>query len=206
MPRRIEGDLREIKWIDETKEVRPIESSPSVLVANLPFRERVQNEAEPCPKCGTKRVRREDPRLSEQPRSLRTEGPSRKKSRTDARMEETTKEKAKRHRRVSRRKIKEKENEDRMNNYLINFKRVVAKYRPSKNRYAINRELDPQEMEKIAIGYSQIVGLLLIKPKVGLRTVKIISMLDTSLYPLVYIFFHRNFNWNLRNDGDDSIV
>ena len=205
MPRRIDGDLREIKWIDETKEVRPIESSPSVLVANLPFRERVQNEAEPCPKCGTKRVRKEDPRSSEQPRSPRTEGPSRKKSRTDARMEETTKEKAKRHRRVSRRKIKERENEDRMNNYLINFKRVVAKYRPSKNRYAINRELDPQEMEKI-IGYSRIVGLPLIKPKVGLRTVKIISMLDTSLYSVLYIFFHRNFNWNLRNDGDDSIL
>ena len=154
MPRRIEGDLREIKWIDETKEVKPVESSPSFLVANLPFRERIQKEAEPCPKCGTKRLRKEDPRSSDQSRSLRTEGPSRKRSKTDTRIEETEKQKAKRqrrHRRVSRRKIKEKENEDRMNNYLINFKRVVAKYRPSKNRYSINRELEPQEMEIIII-------------------------------------------------------
>ena len=35
---------------------------------------------------------------------------------------------------------------------------------------------------------------------------KIISMLDSSLYPVVHIFFRRNFNWNLRNDGDDSIL
>ena len=155
MPRRIEGDLREIKWIDETKEVKPTESSPSFLVANLPFRER--KEAEPCPKCGAKRVRKEDPKSSDQPRSVRLESPSRKRSKTDTRNLETEKQKAKRqrrHRRVSRRKIKEKENEDKMNNYLINFKRVVAKYRPSKNRYSINRELEPQEMEKI----SQVTG------------------------------------------------
>ena len=155
MPRRIEGDLREIKWIDETKEVKPTESSPSFLIANLPFRER--KEAEPCPKCGAKRVRKEDPKSSDQPRSVRLESPSRKRSKTDTRNVETEKQKAKRqrrHRRVSRRKIKEKENEDKMNNYLINFKRVVAKYRPSKNRYSINRELEPQEMEKI----SQVTG------------------------------------------------
>ena len=53
------------------------------------------------------------------------------------------------------------------------------------------------------MSHSQIVELPLIKPKTGF---KIISMLDSSLYPVVHIFFRRNFNWNLRNDGDDSIL
>ena len=146
MPRRVEGKLRQIKWVDETSHaVKVADSAPSVLVANLPFRDQNRNESDACPKCGNKR-----PRIDSRPDQshlLRTDGPSRKRSRTETRIVE----KPKRFHRVSRRKIKEKENEDRLNNYLINFKRTVAKYRPSRNRYAINRELDPQEWKIIAL-------------------------------------------------------
>ena len=195
MPRRVEGVLRQIKWVDETSHaVHAVDSAPSVLVANLPFRDKNRNETEPCPKCGTKRPRVEG--RIEESQQLRTEGPSRKKSKTDSRIEE----KPRKLHRVSRRKIKERENEDKLNNYLLNFKRTVAKYRPSRNRYAINRELDPQERNNHLIG----------QPKVGfgteIRELMIISMSDTYLHPLVYIFFHRNFNWNLRNDGAGSFL
>ena len=140
MPRRIEGVLRQIKWVDETKHaVRIDDSAPSVLLANLPFREKTQSDSESCPKCGTKRYIKDD--QSSDQSKFRKEGPRRKISKIDSRIEE----KPKKLHRVSRRKIKEKENEDILNNYLLNFKRTVAKYRPSRNRYAINRELDPQE-------------------------------------------------------------